>query len=134
MYRGSVDWAPGTSKNTQKKRAMIEKIIKWVVSHLPQDKLLHLFAGQLIAALFLGLFLALHLAPWLAGLLAFLVSAGAGIGKEFYDKKHRGHSVEWKDAVATAVGGLIAVLFAAFWLWCGGGYLCDKYTFYAVDL
>lgn len=107
---------------------MIEKFIKWVVSHLPQDKLLHLFAGQLIAALFLGLFLAIHAAPWLAGLLAFLASAGAGIGKEFYDKKHRGHSVEWKDAVATALGGLVAVLFAAFWLWCGG------YTYYGVDL
>ena len=113
---------------------MIEKIIKWVVSHFPQDKLLHIFAGAVIAALFLGLFLALHVPVKFAGLLAFLVSAAAGIGKEFYDKKHRGHSVEWQDAAATALGGLIAVLFAAFWLWCGGGYLCDKYVFYAVDL
>jgi len=113
---------------------MIEKIIRKIVALLPQDKLLHLCGGAVIAGLFLGLFLALHLAPWLAGLLAFLASVAAGIGKEFYDKKHRGHSVEWKDALATAVGGLIAVLFGAFWLWCGGGYLCDKYTFYNVDL
>ena len=112
---------------------MIEKIIAFIVRLLPQDKLLHIFAGQLIAALFLGLFFALHLPVWLACVLAFLCAAGAGIGKEFYDKKHRGHSVEWQDAVATAVGGLIAVLFAAYWIWCGGGYLCDKFTYYAVD-
>ena len=112
---------------------MIEKIIAFIVRLLPQDKLLHIFAGQLIAALFLGLFFALHLPVWLACVLAFLCATGAGIGKEFYDKKHRGHSVEWQDAVATAFGGLIAVLFAAFWIWCGGGYLCDKFTYYAID-
>lgn len=102
---------------------MIEKIIAFIVRLLPQDKLLHIFAGQLIAALFLGLFFALHLPVWLACVLAFLFAAGSGIGKEFYDKKHEGHSVEWQDAVATAVGGLIAVLYAAYWIWCGGGYL-----------
>ena len=133
MYRGTAKRTPGHIHKHQKTRAMIEKIIAFIVRLLPQDKLLHIFAGQLIAALFLGLFFALHLPVWIACVLAFLFAAGAGIGKEFYDKKHRGHSVEWQDAVATAVGGLIAVLYAAYWIWCGGGYLCDKFTYYAVD-
>ncbi len=109
---------------------MIEKIIKWIVSHFQQDKLLHFFAGQLIATLFLGLFLAIRAPFWLAGLLAFLVAVGVGIAKEFYDKKHRGHSVEWKDAVATALGGLVAVLYALYWLWCAGGYITTFEDYY----
>ncbi len=115
---------------------MIEKIIKWIVSHLPQDKLLHICGGAVISGLFLGLFLALKLPfrgffNW-AGGLAFLVAVAAGIGKEIYDSKHRGHSVEWKDAVATALGGLIAVLYAEYIVWCGGGYLTTFADFYGL--
>jgi hypothetical protein len=83
---------------------ILKKIWRWIVS-IPQDKLLHDYAGELISMYFFAFLI--FLGFWKALLIADLVAACALVGKEVYDYFHPdGHSVEWKDVVF----GLFGVL------------------------
>lgn len=75
--------------------------------NIPKDKLLHAAAGAAISVL-IGL---VTQTPWL-GAMAALVAA---IGKEWYDRNHRGHTVDVADAAVTigagaAAAGVLTVL------------------------
>lgn len=64
---------------------------------IPIDKLLHFYSGwalMLSASLFFG---------WQVGLVATVL---AGIAKEVWDRMGHG-TPDWKDAAATAAGGLV---------------------------
>jgi hypothetical protein len=79
---------------------MIEKVFK-KVSRIAKDKLMHFTAGMLF---FLVFYLFFNLGYSLIGV--FII----GVLKELYDKFHKGHSVEFKDFLATSLGGLIVYL------------------------
>jgi len=80
---------------------MFEKILR-KVSGLAKDKIMHFTAGMLF---FLVFYLFCDLGYSLIGV--FLI----GALKEFYDKFHKGHSVEFKDFLATSLGGILVYLF-----------------------
>ena len=94
---------------------IFKKIWNWIVS-IPQDKLLHDYAGALIDlygfAIFFKLLIWCTVAKpfWWAFLAGNVIALGALIGKEIYDAKHRedGHSVEWKD-ILYGVFGMVKV-------------------------
>jgi len=77
---------------------MIRKIWNWIV-HIPQDKLLHDYAGALICLFVFAV--AFRFCPvWLCFVLADIVTIAALAGKELYDYVHPdGHSVELMDFV-----------------------------------
>lgn len=88
----------------------LKKIWAWIIS-IPQDKLLHYNAIDLVASFSFAIFF-LFLAYWPAFGWANLVAAVFAIGKEVYDAFHPdGHSVEWKDLVADFAGLLKVDLF-----------------------
>jgi hypothetical protein len=88
--------------------ALFPKVVR---DTIPVDKLMHFVAGAMVAFPF-----------WFFGygLLGMLAAAAVGVGKEVYDTLSnlrnealglkQAHTVEWLDAVATAVGG-VAVFF-----------------------
>lgn len=73
----------------------LKKIWRFIVS-IPQDKLLHDYAGELLAMYFFAILI--FLGFWRALGISNLVAICGLIGKEVYDYFHPdGHSVEWKD-------------------------------------
>ena len=85
----------------------LKKIWSWVTS-IPQDKLLHDYAGALIA-LFSFVLLFLFLQKWADFAWANVITVVLVVGKEIYDfVRPEGHSVECKD-IAFGVFGLLKV-------------------------
>lgn len=81
---------------------MLERLIE-LANSVPSDKVAHFVGG--VVLFFIGQF-------WGYGLA--LAAIGA-VGKEIYDHFHPNHTADWKDALATILGGVfgyvIAVLF-----------------------
>ena len=95
---------------------LIKKIWNWIIS-IPQDKLLHDYAGALIdlfcfAIMFriLGLCCCPHKAAfWWSYGVANALALAALVAKEIYDSKHKeGHSAEWQD-IAYGVFGMVKI-------------------------
>lgn len=96
---------------------LLKKIWAWIVS-IPQDKLLHDYAGALIT-LYSFVILWLLLPFWPAAILANVTALLALIGKEVYDYlKPEGHSVEAAD-IAYGVFGMAKVDIALLVLFIG---------------
>ena len=74
---------------------LFTKIWNWIVS-IPQDKLLHDYAGALIC-LFIFAPLYRFCPVWLCFTLADIVAVSVLALKELYDGGHEGHSVELAD-------------------------------------
>jgi len=64
---------------------------------IEKDKILHFIVGLVIGA-------AGSLLHWSAGI---ILSFGAGIGKEVWDKQTGKGTPEWQDAAFTAAGGVV---------------------------
>lgn len=76
---------------------ILKKIWNWIVS-IPKDKLLHDYAGELIAMYFFAVLI--WLGFWRALGFSNLVAICFLVGKEVWDYFHpAGHSVEWKDVL-----------------------------------
>ena len=73
---------------------MIEKIIA-LLNSIPVDKVYHCLGGVVLFAI-----------GQLFGYGLALAIIGA-IAKEIYDYYHPNHTADWKDAVATILGGLL---------------------------
>lgn len=91
-----------------------KKIWNWIIS-IPQDKLLHDYAGALINLFTFSIFFRILgwmiVKPfWWAFLIGNVIALLALIGKEIYDSKHKeeGHSVEWKD-ILYGVFGIVKI-------------------------
>lgn len=85
----------------------LKKIWSWIVS-IPQDKLLHDYAGALVTLF--GFAVVFTFAPfWWAFGIGNVLAVAALVAKEVYDWKHpEGHSVEWKD-LAWGLFGVLKV-------------------------
>ena len=85
----------------------LKKIWRFIVS-IPQDKLLHLEAGDTITLYSFALLL-IFVPYWHSLLCASIITILFLIGKEVYDALHpEGHSVECKDVLA-GLAGMIKV-------------------------
>lgn len=73
---------------------------------LSLDKSNHLNYGALVGCLAASAAALLGLPALGIAITAAVVSAAVGVGKEAYDRAHGG-TTDWKDAVATFVGGLL---------------------------
>lgn len=81
----------------------LKKIWRFIVS-IPQDKLLHLEAGDTIT-LYSFVLLLIFVPYWHSLGCANIIAAVFLIGKEVYDALHpEGHSVECKDVLAGLAG------------------------------
>ena len=76
---------------------MIEKILA-ILNSIPSDKVAHCLGGVVLFAI-----------GQLFGYGLFLAVLGA-ITKEIYDYFHPNHTPDWKDAVATILGGLLGYI------------------------
>ena len=76
---------------------MIEKILA-ILNSIPSDKVAHCLGGVVLFAI-----------GQLFGYGLFLAVLGA-ITKEIYDYFHPNHTADWKDAVATILGGLLGYI------------------------
>ena len=76
---------------------MIEKILA-ILNSIPSDKVAHCLGGVVLFAI-----------GQLFGYGLFLAVLGA-ITKEIYDYRHPNHTADWKDAVATTLGGLLGYI------------------------
>ena len=85
----------------------LKRLWNFIVS-IPQDKLLHLEAGDTITLYSFALLL-IFLPFWRCLVCANIVAAVFIIGKEVYDALHPdGHSVECKDVLA-GIAGVVKV-------------------------
>lgn len=80
-----------------------------LISKVPYDKLLHFIVGLIVAAFFV---IALKWAGWEA----LLVAVAVGALKELFDWLTT-EKVEWWDAVATVIGGLVILIFWLLGIW-----------------
>ena len=80
-----------------------------LISKVPYDKLLHFIVGLIVAAFFV---IALKWAGWEA----LLVAVAVGALKELFDWLTT-EKVEWWDAVATVIGGLVILIFWLIGIW-----------------
>lgn len=89
-------------------KEFLKKVWAWIVA-IPQDKLLHDYAGALIA-LFGFVLSFLFLPFWWAFLAGNLLAVFALVAKEIYDARHaeEGHSVECAD-IAYGLFGIAKV-------------------------
>lgn len=85
-------------------RKIWDKIVALLVG-IPLDKWLHFIFGALIAECCI---LTFHLPAWAGAAVAF----GFGLLKEGFDAVTT-HVTEWKDAAATSIGALTALVFWA---------------------
>jgi len=87
-------------------KALPGKLWNWLVSLIEgvgRDKLYHFIAGMAIAAFFC---ITLGMQAW-----CIVPAIFAGFIKEFIDQ-WRGGTFNWKDLLATVLGGLLISLFA----------------------
>lgn len=91
---------------------IIEKLIN-VISGVGKDKLLHFMAGLLIAQIIYAIWCLLINKSYAGIIIGFIIAIAAGILKEEYDKKHKGHSFEVWDIIAVFLGAILgsAILF-----------------------
>ena len=81
-------------------RRLWDKIVSWLHA-IPEDKRMHFVCGFIIAAFFCIVF----------GMkLCFIPALIAGAAKELYDKVTT-KVWEWKDFLATCLGGLLCQVF-----------------------
>lgn len=79
-------------------KELLKKVWAWIVA-IPQDKLLHDYAGALIT-LFTFALVHIFAGFWASFLVADIVALAALVGKEVYDRLHPdGHSVECEDVL-----------------------------------
>ena len=78
---------------------------------LAVDKANHVAYGALAATLVSVALVAVQTPVLGAALAATAVVVVLGVGKELFDRAHaETHTPDWRDAAATAVGGLLVVL------------------------
>lgn len=77
---------------------------------IPEDKRLHFVCGLVIAAFF-GLALGMKFCFWP------VIFAAAG--KEVFDIFSSGQEFDWKDFLATLLGGLVPQVFVLLGMWWG---------------
>ena len=78
---------------------ILKAIWNWIVS-IPQDKLLHDYAGALICLFSFAILFRCTVPFWWCVLIADIITIAALICKEVYDyKKKEGHSVELADVL-----------------------------------
>lgn len=90
-------------------RKIWDKFVAWVLS-IPADKRLHFVCGLVIAAFF-GLALGMKFCFWP------VIFAAAG--KEVFDIFSSGQKFDWKDFLATLLGGLVPQVFVLLGMWWG---------------
>jgi len=89
----------------------LKKIWNWIVS-IPQDKLLHDYAGALICLFSFAILFRCTVPFWWSLLIAIVVAVLFLIGKEVYDYfKKEGHSVELAD-ILYGLFGVVKVAIA----------------------
>lgn len=83
-----------------------------IIANIPHDKLLHLFAGYVIAHIVNNVYCAIFTSSSYGGAIAgFVVALAIGIAKEIYDSKHREtETPEVADAAYTIGGGFASSL------------------------
>ena len=93
-------------------RKIWNKIVEWILS-IPADKRMHFMAGFIIAAFF-----AIFFGPELSilGKWCIVPAFVAGVAKECYDHWTT-NIIEWKDLLATTLGGVLPQLFVLLHLW-----------------
>ena len=79
--------------------SFLEKLFK-LIGKLPYDKALHVLAGVVVFAV------AYPIVGWYALLSVIMIA----IAKELYDHSNPNHTVDWKDAMATIIGGLLVAI------------------------
>lgn len=88
---------------------MMKKIYQLIVS-IPQDKLLHIIAGMLIAMVCMRIFTLLQIfSGWEARLLAMAIVVVVGALREIYNMRHGG-KFDPMDWLASICGGLMSVI------------------------
>lgn len=95
----------------------MKKILKFlkkmltIIASIPHDKLLHLFAGYVIAHIVNNLYCAIFTLSYGGVIAGFVVALAIGIAKEIYDSKHREtETPEVADAAYTIGGGFASSL------------------------
>lgn len=86
----------------------MKKIIDFI-SNIPKDKLLHAYAGTIVAVVSMSIFSLIGL-TWRDTVgFALLITTIVGCGKELYDINTDG-CVEPSDFIATLCGGIIGAI------------------------
>ena len=95
----------------------MKKILKFlkkmltIIASIPHDKLLHLFAGYVIAHIVNNVYCAIFTPSYGGAIAGFVVALAIGIAKEIYDSKHREtETPEVADAAYTIGGGFASSL------------------------
>jgi hypothetical protein len=85
-----------------------------ITTLIPHDKALHCLGGTLLFASIYTLAFVYGLPLPLAAIAAIAICTFIAIAKELYDAAHpQTHTADWRDAVATIVGGGLGLLCAA---------------------
>lgn len=93
-----------------KKMKHIKKILH-IIASIPHDKLLHLFAGYVIAHIVNNVYCAIFPPSYGGAIAGFVVALAIGVVKEIYDSKHREtETPEVADAAYTIGGGFASSL------------------------
>lgn len=86
----------------------MKKIFDFIVS-IPHDKLLHNWAGMLIALVALRLLAFICIDGFFARVIAMVAVVVAAVWREIYNKRNGG-VFDKKDMLYTVAGGLIVIL------------------------
>lgn len=82
-----------------------------IIASIPHNKLLHLFAGYVIAHIVNNVYCAIFVPSYGGAIAGFVVALAIGIAKEIYDSKHREtETPEVADAAYTIGGGFASSL------------------------
>lgn len=82
-----------------------------IIASIPHDKLLHLFAGYVIAHIANNVYYAIFTSSYGGAIAGFVVALVIGIAKEIYDSKHREtETPKVADAACTIGGGFVSSL------------------------
>lgn len=90
----------------------MKKIFDFIVS-IPHDKLLHNWAGMLIALVALRLLAFICIDGFFARVIAMVAVVVAAVWREIYNKRN-GDVFDKKDLYATISGGLIVLLLTVY--------------------
>lgn len=90
----------------------MKRIFDFIVS-IPQDKLLHIWAGMVIALVTMRILSITPVSGWFARLVTLIAVIIAGGCREWYNKRHGG-KFGFKDWYATNGGGLIVIVLAVY--------------------